>query len=83
MWLGHSVKIGCDAATPEQVLMGNQFQWVGRDEVIPGEDANMQPHRPMQKPYCGMSYSSVAFQLVGKMPKFSVFSGDSAQNGEV
>ena len=37
---------------------------MGRDEVISGEDANINPHRSMQE--YGMSYSSVASQLVGK-----------------
>ena len=43
----------------------------------------MQPHKPMQEPQCGMSYSSVASQLVGRTQKLSAFSGDSTQKGEV
>ena len=82
MWWGCSVKIGYDIATPEQVSMGDWLWWVGR-EIISGEDANMQPYRSMQEPQYNMSYSSVASQLLRKTPKFSVFSGDSTQKGEI
>ena len=51
----HSVKIGCDVATPEQVFMGDQLQWVGREEAILGKDVNMKPHRSMQEPECDIS----------------------------
>ena len=49
-WLGHSVKIGCDVATPEQVSVGDQLQWVEREEVILAEDVHTQVHRSMQEP---------------------------------
>ena len=48
-----------------------------------GQDMNTQLHRSMQEPQCDMSYSSVASQLVGKTPEFSIFSGDLTQKGEV
>ena len=54
---------------------------MGRDEVVSGEHANVQPHRSMQKPQCGMSYFSVASQLAGKVPMY--ISGDSTQKWEI
>ena len=37
----------------------------------------------MAEPKCNISCSSVASQVVGKIPKFSTLSGDSTQKGEV
>ena len=34
MWLGHSVNTGCNVATPEQMMMGDQLHWVGREESM-------------------------------------------------
>ena len=39
--------------------------------------------RLMLEPQYGMFCPSVASQVVGKMPKFSTFSGDSTQKEEV
>ena len=43
----------------------------------------MQLHRQILEPQCNISCPSVASQSVGKMPKFSIFSGGSTQKGEV
>ena len=43
----------------------------------------MQLPRPMLEPQHDISYLSVASQVVSKMPKFSTFSGDPTQKGEV
>ena len=40
MSLGCSVKVGCYVATPMKVSMGDQLQWVGRDEGRSGENVN-------------------------------------------
>ena len=77
--MGCSVKAEYNIATPMKVSMGDQLQWVGREEVMSRVDGNMQPHRSMQEPQHDMSYSSVVSQLVGKTLKFSVFSGDPTQ----
>ena len=47
------------------------------------EDASTHLPRLMPEPQCNISCSSVASQEVGNMPKFSTFSGDSTQKGEV
>ena len=47
------------------------------------EDRNTQLHRQIQEPKHNISCPSVASQIVGKMPKFSTFSGGSTQKGEV
>ena len=83
MWLGHSVNIGCNVATPEQVSMGDQLHWVGREEIMSVEGANMQLHRQVPEPQCDISCPSVASEAVGKLPNFSIFSGDSTQKREV
>ena len=63
--------------------MGDQLQWMGRDEVVSGEGANRQPHRSMQEPQHSISYSSVASHHDRKTPKFSAFNGDLTQEGDV
>ena len=83
MWLDHSVNTGCDVATPKQMMMGDRLCWVGREESVPVEGANTQSPRPMSEPQCDISCPSVTSQVVSKMPKFSTFSGDSTQKGEV
>ena len=83
MLLGHSVNIGCNVATPKQVMMGVQLCWVGREESMSAEGANMQLPRQMPEPQHHIFCPRVASQVVGKMPKFSTFSGDSTQKGEV
>ena len=50
MWLGCSVNIGCNVATPKQVMMGDQSCWVGRAESMLVEDANMQLPRQIPEP---------------------------------
>ena len=47
------------------------------------EGKNMQLPSPMPEPQHNISCPSVASQVVGKMPKFSTFSKDSTQKGEV
>ena len=47
------------------------------------EGANTQLPRPMPEPHHNISCPSVASQVVGKMLKFSIFSGDSTQKEEV
>ena len=83
MWLGHSVNIGCNVATPKQVLMGDQLHHVGREEIMSVEGMTTQSPRQMPGTQFDISSPSVASQVGGKMPKFSPFSGDSTQKGEV
>ena len=47
------------------------------------EGTNVQLHRQMPEPQCNISCLSVTSLVVGKMPKFSIFSGDPTQKGEV
>ena len=47
------------------------------------EGTSMQLSRPMPEPQHNISCLHVASQVVGKMPKFSTFSEDSTQKGEV
>ena len=47
------------------------------------EGANTQLHRHIPEPQCNISCPSVASKVVGKMPKFGIFSGDSPQKLEV
>ena len=47
------------------------------------EGTSTQLPRQMPEPQHDISCPSVASQVVGKMPKFSTFSGDSTQKGEV
>ena len=48
-----------------------------------GEGVSAQILRPMSVPQCENSYPSVTSQVVGKMLKFSAFSGDPTKKGEV
>ena len=43
----------------------------------------MQMQGPILEPQCDIYCPSMASQIVGKMPKFSIFSGDSTQKEEV
>ena len=43
----------------------------------------MQLFRPISDPLCQISSFSVAPPIVGKSPKFSIFSGEIVQKGEV
>ena len=83
VWLNHSVNIGCNVATHEQVSKGDQLYWVGRAQIMSVEGINMPLHRQTPEPKCDISWPCMASQLVCKMPKFSIFSGDSTQKGEV
>ena len=56
---------------------------VGREESVLMEGTSMQLPRPMSEPQHDFSCPSVASQVVSKMPKFSTFSGDPTQKGEV
>ena len=47
------------------------------------EGTSTQLPRQITEPHCDISLPSVASQLVSKMPKFSTFSGDPTQKGEV
>ena len=47
------------------------------------EGTSTQSPRPMPEPKHDISCPSVAWEVVGKMPKFSTFSGDSTLKGEV
>ena len=55
----------------------------GEEEGVSVEGASTQLPRPMLEPPCDISCPSVTSQLVGKMPKFIIFSGDSTKKGEV
>ena len=81
--IGCSINTGCDVATPEKMMMGDQLNWVGIEKSVLVESTNMQLSRPMLEPQYNISCPSVASQIVGKMPKFSTFTGDSTQKGEV
>ena len=83
MWFGHSVNIGCDAATLEQVSMGDWLCQVGREETVSVEDTGMQLPRQMPELQCIISCPSLTSQVVGKMQIFSTFSGGSTQKGDL
>ena len=83
MWLGNSVNIGCDVSTPKQVSMGDWLHQMGREEIMLVEGTNTHLPRQMPEPQCNISCPCVASQVVGKMPKFRIFIGDSTQKGEV
>ena len=63
--------------------MGDQLHQVGRGEILLVEGTNMQLPMQMPEPQHDNSCPSVSFQVVGKMPKLSTFSGDSTQKGDV
>ena len=77
------VNIRCNIATPGQVLRGINYVLVGREEIVSVEGTNMQLPRQMPEPQCNISCPSVTSQVVGKMPKFSTFSGNCTQKWEV
>ena len=83
MWLSHSVNIGCNVTTPEQVMMEDQLCQVGRDESMLAEVENTHSPRQMPEPQCDISCHSVASQVVGKTPQFNTLTGDSTKNREV
>ena len=47
------------------------------------EGTSMQLPRLVPEPQCDIFYPSVTSQVVGNLPKFSTFSGDSTKKGEV
>ena len=47
------------------------------------EGTSIQLPRLMSEPQCNISCPSIASQVVCKMAKFSIFSGDPTQKGEV
>ena len=57
--------------------MGDQFCLMVREKIMSVEGANMQLHRQIPEPQHNISCPSVASQVVGKMPKNSIFSGES------
>ena len=69
MWFAHSVNIGCDVPTPEQVMMRDPLHWVGREESASVEGTNMQLPRQMSEPQCNISSPTVASQVVGRSTK--------------
>ena len=81
--MGHSVHTGCDVATHEQMTLENSYVGWGGEESVLVEGISMQLLRPMSDPQCDISFPSVALPVVGKMPKFSTFSGASTQKREV
>ena len=83
IWLGHSVHMGCDTATPEQMVLGEGLWWVEREENVLQEGVSTQLSRPTPVPQHENCCPSVPSQVVGKMPKFSTFSWDPTQQGEV
>ena len=70
-WLGCRVKIGCDVATPKQVLMGDQLHWVEREEIVLRGDVNTQMQGPIPELKQHISCPSEASQLVSKMPNLA------------
>ena len=58
MWLGYSVTVMCNVATPKQWSMAEQLKQVGRDEVVSWEDGKAQSFRPMPHPLCRLSSSN-------------------------
>ena len=56
MWLSHSVNIGCNVATSEQVSMWNQLHWLGREEIALVEGTKGQLSRQMPEPQHDISY---------------------------
>ena len=83
MWLGHSVNIEGNVATPKQVSMGDQIYWVGTEEIVSVEGTNSKLHRQMPEPQYDISCLSVASQVVGKTPKFTTVSRDPTQKEKV
>ena len=64
--VGLQCKDWIEVATPEKVLMGEQLQWVGRDEVISGKDTNMQLHRPIPEPIHKCPTPMLPPSMIGK-----------------
>ena len=54
-----------------------------REECVSVEGTNTQLSRQMPELQCNISSPIVASQVVGKMPKFSIFSGNPTQKEEV
>ena len=79
MWLGHSVNIGSDITKPQQVSMRDQLYWVGREEIMSAVGTNTHLYRQIPEPQYDISCPSVASQVVGKTPKFTIFSRDTTQ----
>ena len=82
-WLGCSVHTGCGIAAPKQIMVEEGLHQVEISESVSVEGASMQLPRPVSDPQHNISCPSVAPQVVHKMPKFSTFSGDPTQKGEV
>ena len=83
IWLGHNIHSGCDIATLEQMMLGEGLQQVEREENVLGKGIHTWLSRPTSEPQYENSYLSVTSQIVSKMPKFSTFSRDPTQKGEV
>ena len=55
--------------------------YIGGVESVSVEDTSMQLHRLISEPQCDISCPSHVSEVVGKMPKFSIFSGDFYSEG--
>ena len=75
--------MGCDVATPEQMMLGEGLQWVERDKKALEESVSVQILRQTSVPQHENSCPSVTSQVLGKMPKCSTFSEDPTKKGEV
>ena len=63
--------------------MGDQLHQVGREEIMKWKAWTCSYIGYIPEPQWDISHSTVASQIVGKMPKFSIFSEGSIQKGEV
>ena len=62
---------------------GDKLCWVQREEIVLRRDLKMQMQGPIPELQPDISCPNVASKLVGKTPKFSLYSGDPTQKGEV
>ena len=60
IWLGHSVTVTRDIATPKELTMAEWLKQVQRDEVTAWEDGKAQLFRPLSEQLSGISSFSVA-----------------------
>ena len=81
--VGSQCKYWMQQCHTQGVSMGDQLCWVGRKEIMSVEGTSMQLHRQIPELQHDNYCPCVASQVVGKVPKFSIFSGDSTIKGEI
>ena len=63
--------------------MGDPLCQVEREDIVSVKGTNTQLQRQIPEQQCNISCPNVDSKLIGKMPTFSIFIGDSTQKGEV